>query len=156
MRVNELGGYSKSTSPGTPSIPTTPINLDSDDTPTVEVGGIIRPMGKKAAKRKAKAQANDPVVEVLTKELSILGSSKVKDNDNFAKYVEVQAEKVQQSKEAIALRNRHQRLKEPKYEDWILSMDIFGMCPKDNAHYSAMKEEITSQYRQSSSSTSLD
>ena len=61
LRINELGGYSESTSPGTPSIPTTPINLDSDDTPTVEV------------------------VEVLTKELSILGSSKVKDSETFAK-----------------------------------------------------------------------
>jgi len=30
-------------------------------------------MGKKAAKRKAKAQADDLLVEVLSKELSILG-----------------------------------------------------------------------------------
>jgi len=80
------------------------MNLDSDDTKTIEVGGIIRPMGRKAAKRKAKAQADDPVVEVLTKELSILGSTKLKDSDALARYVEVQASKVQASKDAIALR----------------------------------------------------
>jgi len=113
-------------------------------------------MGQKAAKRKAKAQADDPVGEVLSKELAILGASKMKDSDAFAKYVEVQAEKVQVSKEAVVLRNRHQRLKELKYEDKILSMDIYGMCPEDQARYSAMKEEIRSRYRQSSSSTSLD
>jgi len=55
LRINELGGHSESSSPGTPSTPTTPINLDSDDTPTIEVGGIIRPMDRKAVKRKAKA-----------------------------------------------------------------------------------------------------
>ena len=68
----------------------------------------------------------------------------MKDSDAFAKYVEVQAEKVQASKEAIAIRNRHQRLKELRYEDKILSMDISGMCPEDQAGYSAMKEEIRS------------
>jgi len=117
LRINELGGHSDSSFPRTPSTPTTPINLDNDDTLTIEVGGIIRPMGKKAAKRKAKAQANDPVVEVLTKELSILRSTKLKDSDAFAKYVEVQASKIQASKEVIELRDRHQRLKELKYED---------------------------------------
>ena len=80
----------------------------------------------------------------------------MKDSDAFAKYVKVQAEKVQVLKEAVVLRNRHQRLKELKYEDKILSTDISGMCPKDQARYSAMKEEIRSRYRQSSSSTSLD
>jgi len=95
-------------------------------------------------------------VDVLSKELSILGSSKAKDSDAFAKYVEAQAEKVQALKEAIAIRNRHQRLKELQYEDKILSIDISGMCPEDQARYSVMKEEIRSRYRQSSSSTSLD
>uniref|UniRef100_A0A7C9EU27 No apical meristem-associated C-terminal domain-containing protein n=1 Tax=Opuntia streptacantha TaxID=393608 RepID=A0A7C9EU27_OPUST len=151
---NELGGHSETSSPRTPSTPTTPRNLDSDDTPTAEVGGIIRTMGRKAAKRKSKVQAKDPIVEVTTKELSIL--TKLKDSDTFAKYVELQASKVQVSKEAIALRDRHQRLKELKYEDWILSMDISEMCPEDKARYSAMKEEIRSRYRQSSSSTNLD
>ena len=69
-------------------------------------------------------------MEVLIKELSILGATKLKDSDAFAKYVEVQASKVQASKEAIALRDQHQRLKELKYENWILSMDIFGCALK--------------------------
>jgi len=46
-------------------------------------------MGRKAAKRKAMAQAPDPVVEMLTKELSILGSIKLKESDAFVKYVNV-------------------------------------------------------------------
>jgi len=90
-------------------------------------------MGQKVAKRKAKAQANDPVGDVLSKELAILGASKMKDSETFSKYVEVQAKKVQVSNEAVILRNRHQRLKELKYEDKILSMDISGMCPEDQA-----------------------
>jgi len=106
LRINEFGSHSETSFPGTPSTPTTPINLDNDETPTFEVGEIIRPMGKKAAKRKAKAQTDDPFVEAMSKELSILGSSRVKDSDSFAKYVEVQAIKAQATKDAIALRNR--------------------------------------------------
>ena len=153
LRTLECGGHSETSFPGTPSTPNTPINLDSDDTPTFEVGGIVRPMGQKAAKRKAKAKTDDPLTEVISKELSFLGSSRVKDSESFAKYVEVQAIKAQATKDAIALRNRDQRLKELKYEDKILSMDISRMCPEDQARYSAMKEEIRSRYRQSSSST---
>ena len=59
LRINELDGHSNTSSPGTPSAPSTPLNLYSDNTPTTEVGGIIRPMGRKAPKRKAKAQAYD-------------------------------------------------------------------------------------------------
>jgi len=147
LRINELDGHSDTSSPGTPSTPSTPINLDSDDTPTTEVGGIIRPMGRKAAKRKAKAQVDDPLVEVMTKELSTLGSTKLKDNEIFARYVAAQESKVQASKQAIALRDRHQRQKELKYKDWILSMDLSGMCPEDKARYSAMREEIRSRDR---------
>ena len=150
LRINDLGGHSKSSSPGTPSTRTTAINLDSDDTPTFEVGGIVRPMGRKAAKRKAKAQALDPVVEVLTKELSILGSTKLKESDAFPKYIE---DKGQHSKEALAMKDRHLRLKELKYEDWVLTLDISGMCPEDQACYTTMKEAIRSRYRQSSSSS---
>ena len=117
MKEEIRSRYQQSSSPGTPSTPTTPINLDSDDTPIIEVFGIILPMGRKPTKGKAKAQADDSVVEVLIKELSILGATKLKDSDAFAKYVEVQASKVQASKEAIALRDQHQRLKELKYEN---------------------------------------
>ena len=60
LRINELGVHSDNSSPETPetpSTPGTPVNVNSDDTPTTEVGGIMRPMGRKAAKRKAKAVA---------------------------------------------------------------------------------------------------
>jgi len=119
----------------TPSTFGTPVNVDSDDTPTTEVGGIIRPMGRKAAKRKVKAVVEDPMVEVMTKELSILGSTTLKDSEMFARYVVAQETKAQTSKQAIQLRDRHQSFKERqqclkklKYEDWILSMDICATC----------------------------
>jgi len=103
------------------------------------------------------------MVEVMMKELSISGSTNLKDSEMFARYFVAQEKKVQASKQAIELRDRHQtfeereqHLKELKCEDWILSMDLYGMCPKDKARYSAMKEEIRSRYRQSSSSTNLD
>ena len=41
--------------PVTPTIPSTPINVN---TLATEVGGIIRPMGRKAAKRKTKTGSN--------------------------------------------------------------------------------------------------
>ena len=84
LRINELGSHSQSASPGTPSTPATPINHDSDETPTFVSGGIVQPMGQKAAKRKAKVQANDPVGDVLSKELAILGASKIKDSEAFS------------------------------------------------------------------------
>jgi len=150
LRINDLGGHFEESSPHTPFTPATPINLDGDDTPTFEAGGIVRRMGRKTANKKAKAEASNPVVEVLSKELSILGSTKAKDSDTFAKFVEA---KTQHSKEALAIRDRQLRLKELKYEDWVLSLDISGMCPEDQAQYMAMKEAIRSRYRQSSSSS---
>ena len=51
------------------------------------------------------------------------------------------------------MRDRHLRLKELKYEYWVLSLDISGMCPEDQARYTEMKEAIRSRYRQSSSSS---
>ena len=110
---------------GTPSTLGTPINVDSDDTPTTKVDGIIRPMGRKAAKRKAKAQSEDPMEEVMMKELSILGLRKLKDSEMFVRYVVAQEKKAQTSKQAIQLRDQHQSfkereqcLKELKYEDF--------------------------------------
>ena len=73
MGVHSDTFYSET--PGTPSTPCTPVNVNSDETLTTKVGGIIRPMGRKAAKRKAKAAAEDPMVEVMMKELSILEST---------------------------------------------------------------------------------
>jgi len=107
-------------------------------------------MGRKITKRKAKAETSNPVVQVLSKELSILGSTKAKDSDTFAKFVEAKA---QHSKEALAIRDQQLRLKELKYEDWILSLDISRMCPEDQARYTEMKEVIRSRYQQSSSSS---
>jgi len=55
LMINDLSGYSDSSTPRTPSrfsTPSTPINVDSDDTPTTEIGGIIRPIGRKSVKRK--------------------------------------------------------------------------------------------------------
>ena len=56
----------------------------------IEVGEIIPPIGRKATKRKAKPVAEDPIVEVMTKELLILGSIKLKDSEMFARYVVAQ------------------------------------------------------------------
>jgi len=92
----------------------------------------------------------------MINELSVLGSTKLKDSEMFFRSVVAQQSKVQASKQAIALRDQHQCLKELKYDDLILSMDFFGMCPENKVQYSAMKEEIRSRYHQSSSSTNLD
>jgi len=54
------------------------------DTPTNEVGEIILLIRRKATKRKAKAGGEDPMVEMMTKELSILGTTKVKESEMFA------------------------------------------------------------------------
>ena len=44
-------------------------------------------MGSKAAKRKMKEKAQDPVLDVVTKELSTLGTTNVKNNTMFERYV---------------------------------------------------------------------
>jgi len=41
LRINDLGGHSEASSPGTPSTPTTSFDLDSDDNLIVELGGIV-------------------------------------------------------------------------------------------------------------------
>jgi len=81
-------------------------------------------MGRKVAKRKAKAVVEDLMVEVMTKELSILGSTKLKDSEVFGQYVIAQETNAQASKQVMQLRDRHQSfkereqcLKEIKYED---------------------------------------
>ena len=67
LRINEVGGYSESETSGSPSTPDTPTTPASEDTPTEEVGELIRPIGRKAAKRKAKEKAQDLVLDVVTK-----------------------------------------------------------------------------------------
>jgi len=80
LRINEMGTYSDSSSPGTPTTPqtpSTPITPGSEDTPNEEGGELLRPIGRKAAKRKAKEKVEDPYMEVLTTELEKLGTSAV-------------------------------------------------------------------------------
>jgi len=87
LRINEVGGYSGSETSDSPSTPDTLTTPASEDTPTEEVGGLIRPIGRKAAKRKAKERAHDSVLDVVTKELSALGTTNVKNNTMFERYV---------------------------------------------------------------------
>ena len=69
LRVTEVGPYSESDTPGTPTAPATPV---SEGTPTEVVGGLIRPIGTKAAKRKAKALITNPVLDIVTTDMSTI------------------------------------------------------------------------------------
>jgi len=135
-----VGGYSESETSGSPSTPGTPTIPPSEDTPIEEVGGLICPIGRKAAKRKAKERVHDLVLDVVTKELSTLGTANVKNNTMWERYViaqEKRAEgakvKAETAKRAVELRDSHQRLERMKYEDKILKMDIAKMCPEVQA-----------------------
>ena len=88
-----MGAYSDTSSPGTPTTPGTPftpITPGSEGTPNEEGGGLLRPIGRKAAKRKAKEKVEDPYVEVLSTELGKLGTAAVEKNSVLSEYVEVQ------------------------------------------------------------------
>ena len=76
------------------------------------MGGIIQLIGRKPTQRKAKAVVEDSMLEVMTKELSILGTTKVKESDIFARYVISQNTKAQAAKDAMQLRDQHQSFKE--------------------------------------------
>ena len=79
LRKNDVGGYSQNSTPGTPSTPSirdTQVTISSDDTQIYEVGGLVRPAGRTTTKRKAKAVAEDSMLEVMTKEFSILGQQR--------------------------------------------------------------------------------
>jgi len=155
-----VGGYTESETfgtPSTPGIPTTPV---IEDTPTEEVGGLIRPIGRKAAKKKAKEKAHDLVLDVLIKELSTLGTASLKNNIIWERYVLAQEKKaeaakvkVETAKKAVERRNSYQRLQRMKYEDKILRMNIAKMYPEDQARYGPLQEEISCRYRQPSSSS---
>ena len=72
LKENETKAYSNMSSPSTPSTPgtsSTPIAPGSEDTPT-EGGGLLRPIRRKAAKRKVKEKVEDPVLDILSKELT--------------------------------------------------------------------------------------
>jgi len=62
-----MGGYSESETFGTPNTPATPTTPTSEDTPIEKIDGMIRPMGRKAAKRKAKEKTHDLVLDVVAK-----------------------------------------------------------------------------------------
>jgi len=73
LKVNETGVYFDSSSyvtPTTPVTPSSPINSGSEDTPTKKEGGLLCPIGRKAAKRKAKEKVEDPVLDIISKELA--------------------------------------------------------------------------------------
>jgi len=97
----DVRGYSHSSTPGTPDSPNTSNtqgNVDSDDIPTDQVGGIIWLIRRKVVKKKVKAVAEDPIVEVMTKKLSILRLTKLKNSEMLARYVVAQETKAQACK----------------------------------------------------------
>ena len=114
LRVNEMGAYSDTSSPGTPTTletPFTPITPGSEGTPNEEGGGLLRPIGRKAAKRKAKEKVEDPCVEVLATELGKLGTATVEKNSVLSEYVERQRKKLKQAQQAMQLRDQYQAFK---------------------------------------------
>ena len=81
----------------------------------------------------------------------------------FERYVLAQEKKAEATVKAVELRDWHQsleerkqRLKEMKYEDKILKMNIADMCLEDQAWYGPIQEEIRSRYRENSSSSDID
>ena len=110
-----MGTYYESdtlSTPGTPSIPDTPVTPTSEDIRTKKVGGLIRSIGRKAAKRKAKGQVTYPVLDLVTKEMSTSGATNIKNSNIFERYVLAQGNKGYAAMKTIKLRDRHQSLKE--------------------------------------------
>ena len=114
LRINEVGGYSEGETSGSPSTPDTPTTPASEDTPTEKVGGLICPIGRKPAKRKAKERAHELVLDVVTKELSTLGTTNVKNSTMWERYVIAQEKKavatkvkVETAKRVVELRVSH-------------------------------------------------
>ena len=63
----------------TPSTPSTPTTLASEAL-IEEISGLICPIGRKTAKRKAKEQVADPVLDLVTKEMLTLRATNVKNS----------------------------------------------------------------------------
>jgi len=93
LRINEVGGYTESDTSSTSGTLGTPTIFASEDTPIEEAGGLICPIGRKAAKRKAKEIAHDSVLDVVTNELSTLGTTNVKNSTMWERYVIAQEKK---------------------------------------------------------------
>jgi len=98
LRINEVGGYSESETSGSPSTPDTPTTPASEDTPTEEVGGLLRPIGRKATKRNAKMKVQDLAVDVVTNELSTMGTTNVKNSVMWERYVIAHEKKTEAAK----------------------------------------------------------
>jgi len=115
LRVNKMRAYFDSSSLDTASTlgtPSTLITPGSEDTPNEEGGGLLRPIGRKAAKMKAKEKVEDPYMDVMTKELAQLGTSTMEKNSILAQYVQVRHRKAITVEKAIEFGDRHQTFKE--------------------------------------------
>jgi len=72
LEANKIKAYSDNSSPSAPSTPETPltsITPGSEDTSTEEEGGLLHLIGRKVAQRKAKEKVEDPILDIMTKEL---------------------------------------------------------------------------------------
>ena len=147
------GGVLREWHPSTSSTATTHSTPKSEGTPTEVVSGLIHPVGTKVTKRKAKEQVADPVLNIVTTKMSTLRVTNVKNRIKFEQYVLAQEKKADAAVKAVELRDqqqsleeRKQRLKDMKYEDKILKMNIAEMCPEDQPRYGPIPEEIRSRY----------
>ena len=95
--------YSENDTPCKPGTPPTPAR---EGTSTEEVGGLIRLTGRKVATRKAKKQVVDPVLELVTREMSTLGGTNVKNSTMFELYILAQEKKAGTALKAVELRDR--------------------------------------------------
>jgi len=78
-----------------------------------------------------KEKAQDPMLDVVTKVLSTLGTTNVKNYTMFKRYVSAQEKKADAAQKDVQLRDPHQRLRKMKYEGKILKMNIAEMYPEN-------------------------
>lgn len=142
-KVNEMGGYS---SPSTPA----------DEEVEVEVDGVVRPIGRKAAKRKLHQNANNVVVDLVTSHFATMGSTANEKVEIFRNLVTIVDKKAAAAQETVHLRDeaqkrkdiktelelRKQALKERQYDDQIMLMDLSSLSEEDAAYFRMMKAEI--------------
>jgi len=142
--------------PSPPPPPPPPPPLMSKDPGVLGVeegGGLSRPNGGKAIKRKAKERAANAIVDLVTNQLSTLGTTAVDKVDLLRQYVKVQERKAATFEEAVrlrhryqALKERHQQFKERQWEERVLRMNTTNMCPEDATYYGQLQEQIRSRY----------
>ena len=80
------------------------------------------------------------MLDLMTEELSPLGTRNVKNSTMFEQYVLVQERKEDAALKDVQLRDRHQALKEReqplkemKYKDRILRINFVEICAEDQA-----------------------